>query len=52
MGFHCFKERRSQFAARKGERRIQRPGPMELLEEASEWASPLEGKVASTKDSR
>jgi hypothetical protein len=38
MGFHCFKERRSLFAAREGERRIRRPDPMELLEGDSEWA--------------
>jgi hypothetical protein len=40
MGFDYFKERRSLFAVREGERRIRRPDPMKLLEGASDWADP------------
>jgi hypothetical protein len=38
MGFDYFKEPRSLFAVREGERRLRRSDPMELLEGASEWA--------------
>jgi hypothetical protein len=40
MGFTYFKERRSLFAVREGDRRIRRSDAMELLEGASEWAGP------------
>jgi hypothetical protein len=40
MGFDYFKERRSLFAVREGERRIRRPDPMKLLEGASESSDP------------
>jgi hypothetical protein len=38
MGFDYFKERRSLFAVREGDRPMRRLDAMDLLEGVSEWA--------------
>jgi hypothetical protein len=40
MGFDYFKERRSLFAVREGDRPIRRLDAIDLLEGVSEWAGP------------